>query len=59
MTLQDTLTEVNLTKTLTLIALTDLCPKQLTLIALTFSKGVVQLTLIALTEVALLTVLML
>ncbi len=37
MTLQGTLTEVNFTKTLTLIALTDLkCPKPLTLIALTF-----------------------
>ena len=42
MTLEDTLTEVNLSKMLTLIALMDLkCPKLLTLIALMFLKGVV------------------
>ncbi len=59
-TLQHTLTEVNLSKMLTLIVLTDLqCPKPLTLIVLMFLKGVLPLTLIALTEVGVLTALML
>ena len=53
MTLQDTLKEVNLTKTLTLIALMDL--KFPT--ALMFLKGVVPLTLIALKEVEVLSAL--
>ncbi len=58
MTLKDTLTEVSLTKTLTLIALMDLkCPIALTLIALTFLKGLLPLFLIALTEVGVLTAL--
>ena len=47
--------KVNLTKTLTLIALMDLkCHKPLSWIVLTFLKGVVLVTLIALTEVAVL-----
>ncbi len=60
MTLQHKLMEVNLSKTLTLLALTDLkSPKPLIFIALMFFKGVLPLTLILITEVDALTVLML